>query len=196
MGRKYKSKPKERVCSLFCSNQNSLKFFKVCHIIFYFTHHHSQSTPASTPSNPKHAHHNFARTCVLVCLFLFFDGGNLRRLLRSYQCKKTKKMSQQSSSTQLRETSFQLDVITTTKMLRLSDARDVTHAPRAPSAPTSQHHLAFTLFFLYFDFLRRRLSSTFFFEHVIGEKTQTKKKKIMCAMVVQTSWSTRALFCL
>ena len=132
------------------TNQNFLSSFsfQVRHIIFYSTHHHSQSTPASTPSNPKHAHHNFARTCVLVCLFLFFDGGNLRRLLRSYECKKTKKMSQQSSSTQLRETSFQLDVITTTKMLRLSDARDVTHAPRAPSAPTSQqHHLAFHFVF-------------------------------------------------
>ena len=84
-----RKKPKESLLfDLFAQTKTSLKFFKVRHIIFYFTHHHSQSTPASTPSNPKHAHHNFARTCILVCLFLFFDGGNLRRLLQSCRCDK------------------------------------------------------------------------------------------------------------
>ena len=122
--KKAKSKHKRK----FCSQQNLLpKFilFKVRLILFYSTHHHSQSTPASTPSNPKHAHHNFAPTC--VCLFLSFAERKSATsfAIRFWNCQNgnLQNFVADRSSTHLRGTSFQLDVTTTTKMLRRSHAR-------------------------------------------------------------------------
>ena len=198
IGRKYKSKPK-RVFALICLLKPKLS--QVFQGMSYYFLLHSSPLSINTSINTIESKACTPQLCTYLRFSLFVFVLRRRESTTTSTIIQMKRVKKKFHSKQF-QYSTPWDIVPVGRHHDDQDAPALGGSGcNARTTCTKCTYVSASMVFtssfpLLFISLRHHHSRYFFFEHVIGEKTQTKKKKIMCAMVVQTSWSTRALFCL